>query len=79
MSDQEQIPAEQVSASQPATDCVEPQAAPEAATPAADHSAHVPETKDHFGVQTFFTVVIFQLQTSDIIKIQKPERKYLCL
>jgi signal peptidase I len=61
VSDQEQIPAEQVSASQPATDCVELQAAPEAATPAADHSAHVPETKDHFGVQTFFTVVIFSI------------------
>jgi signal peptidase I len=61
VSDQEQIPAEQVSASQPAADHAEPQAAPEAATPVADHSAHVPETKDHFGVQTFFTVVIFSI------------------
>lgn len=61
MSDQEQIPAEQVNASQPAADRAEPQAAQEAAAPAADHGAHVPEPKDHFGVQTFFTVVIFSI------------------
>jgi signal peptidase I len=61
VSDQEQIPAEQVSASQPTADHAEPQAAPEAAAPAAEHGTHVPETKDHFGVQTFFTVVIFSI------------------
>ena len=61
MSDQEQIPAEQVSVSQPAIGGVESLAAPEAAAPAADHGAHVPEQKDHFGVQTFFTVVIFSI------------------
>jgi signal peptidase I len=61
VSDQEQIPAEQVSVSQPAIDRVESQVAPETAAPAADHGTHVPEPKDHFGVQTFFTVVVFSI------------------
>jgi signal peptidase I len=62
VSDQDHIPAEQASAPQPAPSVPEPQAAAaEVTAPAEDHGTHGPEAKDHFGTQTFFTVVIFSI------------------
>ena len=61
MSNQNEIPDEEANASAPAVEVAPQPPAAEPTTPAAHEGAHESGPKDHFGTQTFFTVVIFSI------------------